>query len=625
MQPFSFRTWCAVAGLAALLAGQLGLTPSAIAAGSHGLSAFGNLKYPPDFTHFDYVRPDAPKGGRIRVIGTRGVITFDSFNGYILKGDSAQGASQLFDGFSLLHDTLMVAAGDEPDGHYGLVAKSAELASDRMSVTFELRDAARFSDGTPVTAEDVQFSFEILKKEGHPNYRTILRDVVGADVLGPQRVKFRFQGEQVRDLPLYVASLPIFSKTYYATRTFNETTLEPPLGSGPYEVADFQQGKFVTYRRREDYWAKDLPVMRGRWNFDEIRFEYYRDRTAELEGLKAGVFDLREEFTSRDWATAYDIQAVREGILKRLVLPDDRPSGTQGFFINTRKAKFQDVRVRQALDLAFNYEWTNKNLFYGLYKRTQSYFENSPLKAAGKPDDRELELLEPLRGKLKPAVFQNVYVPPVTDGSARDRNNLRQAFGLLDAAGWKVGPNRVRQNASGETLDVEFLMFSPSFERIVQPYVETLKAIGVNASIRRVDPAQFERRMKQFDFDITTQRYVMRTTPGAELRSFFGSAAAKTDGSFNLAGIADPAVDALITAIEKAKSRAELTVAGRALDRVLRAGHYWVSHWYKASYNIAHWDRFGRPETAPKYRRGVLDTWWYDPEKSQAVEAWRAR
>ncbi|MEM7774780.1 MAG: extracellular solute-binding protein [Pseudomonadota bacterium] len=591
---------------------------------SHGLSAFGELKYPADFQHFAYVRPDAPKGGRIAVIGTRGLITFDSFNGYILRGDAAQGLSLLFEGFSLVFDSLMTRAWDEPDAVYGLVAKGATVAEDRRSVTFALRPEARFADGSQLTADDVKFSFDILKSKGHPNYRTILRDVVSAEVLNPTTIKYSFKGNQLRDLPLYVAALPIFSKAYYATREFDQTTLDPPLGSGPYRIADHQQGSFVSYRRRDDYWAKDLPVNRGRWNFDEVRFEYYRDRTAELQALKAGVYDLREEFTSRDWATAYNVPAVRDGVLKRLILPDQRPSGTQGFFINTRKKKFADLRVRRALDYAFNFEWTNKNIFYSLYKRTTGYFQNSPLAASGPPTPSELKLLEPFRAKLPISVFSDVYVPPVSNGEQRDRSLLRQAVRLLNLAGWRT-VNGVRQNANGDKLDVEFLIFSPSFERIIQPYVETLKAIGIDASIRRVDPAQFERRMKTFDFDITTQRFVMSSTPGAGLRAYFGSQAAKTDGSFNLAGISDPVVDDLISKVIEAKTRQDMTDAARALDRVLRAGHYWVSHWYKGEYNVAHWDRFGRPEIQPSFQRGILHTWWYDPERSRAVDAWRKR
>ncbi|MEZ5849432.1 MAG: extracellular solute-binding protein [Hyphomicrobiaceae bacterium] len=590
-----------------LVAGVLA-TPAA-AEPRHGLSIFGDLKYPAGFKHFDYVNPDAPKGGRLTTVGPR---TFDSFNGYILKGDAATG-------LSLLVDTLMASAGDEPSSMYGLVAESADVAADKLSVVFKLRPEAKFADGSPVTSDDVVFTFDTLKEKGHPSYRIMMRDVTRAEALGPHAVKFSFQGTQVRDLPLTVAGLPVLSKAYYATQAFDETTLKPPLGSGPYRIADFKQGNFVTYKRRDDYWAKDLPVNRGRWNFDEIRFLSFRDRAAELEDVKAGNMDLREEFTAKDWVTAYDIPAVKDGRLKRLTLPDNNPSGAQGFFINTRKAKFSDPRVRKALDYAFDYQWMNRNLFYDLYTRTESYFENSDMKATGKPSPEELAILEPYRAKLPAEVFGEAYRPPVTDGSGSDRRRLREAQKLLFDAGWKIGSGggetRVR-NAKGETLDLEFLINEPTFERILTPYIQNLKAIGINASIRRVDSAQYERRVKSYDFDIVTSRFVMSLTPGTELRSYWSSEAAKSEGSRNLAGISSPVIDALIEKIVAAKSRQELVVTTRAMDRILRASHYWVPHWFKAAHNIAYWDRLARPGLKPKYDRGVIDTWWYDAAKA---------
>lgn len=588
------------------------LTQSAFASQPrHGLSAFGELKYPADFAHFEYVNPAAPKGGELSMIGSGGRITFDSFNAFILKGDAAQGLEYLF-------DSLMVRANDEPDAVYGLVAASAELADDARSVTFRLRPEARFADGSPLTAADLVFSFETLKAKGHPNYGMSLRDVTQAEAIDPLTVRYTFKGDLLRDLPLTVATLPILSKSYYATRSFEETTLEPPLGSGPYKIGAWKPGSFVRFDRRDDYWAKDLAVNAGRFNFNHLKYEYYRDRTAELTSLKAGNFDFREEFTSIDWATAYDIPAVREGRLMRETLPDDTPSGAQGFFINTRRDKFKDVRVREALSLAFDFEWTNKNLFFGLYTRTASYFENSPLKAAGPPSAEELALLEPYRDKLSPAVFSEPVSPPVSDGSGGDRKLLRRAAQLLDEAGFKQAGAQ-RSNAKGEPLTLEILIFSESFERIIAPYLKNLRAIGVDASMRRVDPAQYERRVKSFDFDMVTQRYSMRLTPGVELKSFWGSEAARTDGAYNLAGIADPVVDALIDKVMAAKTRAELDVAARAADRVLRAGHYWVPHWYKAAHNLAYWNKFARPATKPKYARGVIDTWWYDPERAKQL------
>lgn len=597
---------------AALVLSLTSLVGHASAEPRHGLSVFGELKYATDFQHFAYVNPEAPKGGRIVTMGTSGASTFDSFNDYILKGDAAHGLDYLF-------DSLMVRAQDEPDSVYGLIAETADVAADRLSVTFKLRTAAKFADGTPVTADDVVFSFTTLKEKGRPEYKLTLRDVVSAEAIDAATVRYIFKGELIRDLPLVVATLPVLSKAYYTTENFEETTLKAPLGSGPYAIKDFRPGTYVAYKRREDYWAKDLPVNRGRFNFDELRYDYYRDRNVELEAIKSGQLDLREEFTSVNWATGYDILAVREGRLIKDTLGDERPSGAQGYFLNTRRDKFKDVRVREALDLAFDFEWSNKKLFYGLYTRTASFFENSDMKATGLPSPEELALLEPYKDKLTPAVFEAPYVPPISDGNGNNRDNLKKARDLLIAAGWTPGNDRFLRNAKGETLDIEFLMFEPMFERITGPYAENLKRIGINATQRMVDPAQYERRMKSFDFDSAVQRYALRLTPGIELRNFWGSDAAKIDGSFNLAGIADPVVDALADKVMAATSRAELVTATRAIDRVLRTGHYWVPHWFKASHTIAYWNKFSRPAKKPPYEAGIIDTWWYDSAKATAL------
>ncbi len=583
---------------------------------SHGLSAFGTLKYSSDFTHFDYVNPDAPVGGSLSMIGTAGRITFNSFNPFIVKGDPAQGMEHLF-------DSLMTRAYDEPDAVYGLVAHAAELAPDRSAVTFHMRPEARFADGTPVTADDVVFSFETLRTEGSPTYAMQLRDVTKAEALDDHTVRFSFSAPGQRRLPLTLAQLPILSRAYYAERVFDETTLKPPLGSGPYEISDYRQGRFVTLKRRDDYWGWNLPVNRGRFNFAELRYEYFRDRTAELEALKAGVFDLREEFTSKSWATEYDIPQVRDGRLNLMTLPEGRPSGAQGFFLNTRRDKFADPRVRRALDYAFDFEWTNRTLFHDFYTRTASYFENSDLKAEGPPTPEELALLEPYRDALPESVFDDVYVPPASDGSGRDRRMLRTASRLLDEAGWPIRGGKRFNAETGEPLEIEFLIFSPTFERVIGPYVRTLGAIGVDARIRRVDPSQYQERMKSFDFDIATQRFVLSQTPGPELRNFFGSQAAEAKGSFNLAGISSPVIDALIEKVLAADSREAMRTAARALDRVLRAGHYWVPQWYKTTHNIAFWDKFSWPETKPRYDRGVIQTWWYDEAKAARLQAAR--
>ena len=498
------------------------VAPAVEAEPRHGLSAFGDLKYPAGFTHFDYVNPDAPKGGRLSMIGTSARITFNSFNYYILKGDAAQGLPFLF-------DTLMVRAWDEPDAVYGLVAETADVADDGLSVTFALRKEARFADGTPVTAEDVANSLTLLKEKGDPRIALQLNKITKAEVVGPHEVRFIFS-EAARDLPLVAAtSIPVFSKAYYTENDFSQTTLEPPLGSGPYKITDFKQGRYVTFTRRDDYWAKDLPVNKGQYNFDELRYEYFRDRTAQFEALKAGAFDLREEFTSKVWATQYDIPPVQKGWLKTETLPDERPSGAQGYFINMRRAKFADPRVREAIGLAFDFEWTNRNQFYELYKRTHSFFENSAMKANGLPSAEELALLEPLKDQLRPEVFKEPFIPPVSNGSGQDRKLLRRASKLLKEAGWEVKDGK-RVNAKGEVFEIEFLSFSPTFERIVGPYIKNLRILGIDGKMRLVDPAQYESRRKAFDFDITTSRFIVRQTPGVELENYFGSNSASIAG-----------------------------------------------------------------------------------------------
>lgn len=596
-------------GLAAAAA-MLAAT-SAAAEPRHGLSIFGDLKYKPDFSHFDYVNPDAPKGGRLVTIGTSGVTTFDSFNGYILKGDAAQQIDLIF-------DSLMVRAFDEPDAMYGLVASTADLAADGSSVTFALRKEARFSDGSPLTAADVCDTFRLLKTEGHERIRITIADVAKCTEIAPDAVRYDFTGTATRDLPLIVAALPIFSKSYYSTHDFTKSTLEPPLGSGPYKVGDFRQGQNVSYLRRDDYWAKDLPVNRGQYNFDEIRLEYFRDRTAEVEALKAGILDLREEFVAKSWALDYDIPAVKEGRLVKEQLPDDTMSGAQGFFINLRRAKFADPGVRRALDLAFDFEWSNVNLFYGNYTRTESIFEGGTLKAEGLPSPQELALLEPLRNDIPVEAFGEAYVPPKSNVSGSDRRLLKQASELLDKAGW-TSKGGVRTNAKGERLTVEFLEDDKTFERVMTPYFHNLRLLGIDASVRLIDQAQFRERLKTYDFDIVAQRYVLSQTPGVELKAFFGSQAASAPGSYNLPGVASKAVDSLLDSLSNARNRDELETAGRALDRVLRSLHMWVPHWTKHAYNVVYWNEFGRPAIKPAYDRGILLTWWTDSTKAASL------
>jgi microcin C transport system substrate-binding protein len=579
---------------------------------SHGLSAFGDLKYPADFKHFDYVNPDAPKGGRIVTLGTAGLTTFDSLNGFILKGDAAQKIDLLF-------DSLMISAADEPDAVYGLVAKSADLAKDRLSVTFKMRPEAKFSDGSPLTADDVVKTFELLKEYGHPSIVIALGSVVSCEANGKHEVTYKFEGDNVRDLPMRVGGLPILSKAYYEKNDFSKTSLKPPLGSGPYKVKDLKQGSFISYELRDDYWAKDLPVNIGQNNFGEIKLLYFRDRTAELEALKAGVLDLREEFTSKHWSTEYELNSVKEGRLIKTQLPDKTISGAQGFFLNMRREKFADVRTREAIGMAFDFEWSNANLFYGLYKRTGSYFEGSPFRANGKPSKEELALLEKVRGSIPDSAFGPALEPPVSDGSGQDRKLLRKANNLLTQAGWKRKGSKL-VNAKGEVFSIEFLMFSPTFERIIAPFVRNLKLLGIDASIRQVEAAQYQERLKSFDFDISTRRYRLPETMGVELESFFASKSADMAGSTNMPGLKSKGIDQLVENAIQAKSRESLSTTIGALDRALRSYHFWVPAWYKGAHNMVYWDMFGRPETKPKYARGIFETWWVDADKAAKLK-----
>ena len=598
------------AGLAALAAAALAAAaPSAAAARTaHGVSAFGDLKYPPGFAHFDYVNPDAPKGGTLRLWG---LDSFETLNPFTLKGRKEEWNGLVF-------DTLMARAEDEPDALYGLVAESIDLPEDRSWAAFRLRRGARFHDGSPVTAADVVFTFRALVAEGHPQFAVLFRDVAGAEALADDHVKFVFEPGFHRDLPVLLAGLPVLSKAYYANRSFAKTTFEAPLSSGPYRVAEVDPGRAVTYERVADYWGRDLPVNRGRYNFDRVRIDYYRDRDVAFEAIFADRYDLREEFTSRSWATQYDKPPVRDGRMVRLTLRDETPSGVQAFFFNLRRDRFADRRVRRALDLAFDFEWTNRNLFYGLYERTNSMFENSPLAARGPPSAAELALLEPLRGKVPEEAFSRPYAASVTDGSGRIRRQLRQAARLLGEAGWTVRGGRLA-DASGRPFTIEFLLQEASFVRIVNPYIRNLERLGISASIRVVDAANYKVRTDERDFDAVVRRYVKRLTPGIELRSYYGSAAARVPGSFNVGGIADAAVDALIEKAVAARSRGALTAAVRALDRVLMWNNYTVPQWYKGAHHLAFWDRFGRPAVKPRFARGVVDTWWYDPAKAAAV------
>ena len=583
---------------------------------SHGISTFGELKYPADFPYFDYVNPDAPKGGEF---SSWGFGTFDSLTPYILKGNAATLSTAFF-------DTLMTGNLDEPDAMYGLVAETIEYPEDRSWVIFHMRPEAKFFDGTPVHAEDVVFSMNVLIEKGAPSYKVLFKDFEKAEALDDLTVKFTFAKDALkRELPMTAAGIPIFSKTYYATRDFAESTLEPPLGSGAYELLSVDAGRSVAYKRRDDYWAKDLPVNVGQNNFDVIKIEYFADYTAAFEAFKGGAYGFREEYLSKLWAASYDFPAIDKGWVIKEQLPDGNLTGTQGYFFNLRRDRLKDPLVRKAISMAFNFEWSNKSLFYGLYERTDSFWENSEMQAEGMPSAAELALLEPLRADIPETVFtEPAYTPFVSNpNKVSDRKTLRRAGKLLDQAGWTVGSDGLRYNAEGQKLTVEFLDDNPASDRIINPYVENLKRLGVDAVYSKVDAAQASDRGKNFDFDVVSRRYTMSETPGIELRRMFGSQTANFLGSSNISGVDNPAVDALIEIIEGAKSRDDLIVAVKALDRVLRAMHIWVPNWYNPKHNIAYYDMFERPytDTPPKTSLGELSIWWYNPEKAAALKA----
>jgi microcin C transport system substrate-binding protein len=586
---------------------------------SHGMSAFGDLKYPADFHHFDYVNVNAPKGGLFSTIPSsraynQSFQTFNSLNAYILRGDGAQGMGMTF-------ATLMARAGDEPDAMYGLVAKSVAISPDGLVYRFTLRPEARFHDGTKLTARDAAFSLNILKASGHPIITQQVRDMAKAEAIDEATLVVSFAAKRGRDVPLFVGSLPIFSQAYYAARPFDETTLDIPLGSGPYKVSKFEVNRFIEFERVRDWWGADLPVNRGSYNFDALRFDFYRDRDVAFEGFTGRNYLYREEFTSRIWNTRYDFPAMADGRVKRELLPDDTPSGAQGWFLNTRRDKFRDPRVREALGNAFDFEWTNKTIMYGAYVRTHSPFQNSDLMAVGPPSPEELALLEPFRGKVPDEVFGMPFMPPISDGSGQDRMLLRKAVQLLADAGCAMKEGK-RMTPQGEPFRIEFLLDEPSFQPHHMPFIKNLGTLGIEASVRLVDPVQFRARRDDFDFDVAIERFSFSTVPGDSLRPYFSSRAAATKGSNNLAGISDAVIDALVEQLIAADTRPKLVFAARALDRIIRAGRYWVPQWYANTHRLAYWDVFGHPANLPKYLgAGAPDLWWSAAKSSPTGEA----
>jgi len=581
---------------------------------AHGIAMHGDLKYAPDFAHFDYVDPAAPKGGTIVSEATG---SFDSFNQFILRGQTAAG-------ITLIYDSLTEQAQDEPFSEYGVLAETVELPEDRSWVAFNIRPEARWHDGKPVTAEDVVWTFNTLVEKGAPFFRAYYRDVAEVKATSERRALFVFRkGVVNRELPLILGQLTILPKHWWEGRDFNQPLLEPPLGSGPYRVKTFETGRSITYERVADYWGKDVPAMRGRWNADTIRYEYFRDRDVATEAFKAGAFDLRLENSSKRWATAFDFPALKAGMVTKEEVHHQNVAGMQGFVFNIRRPMFQDRKVREAIGYAFDFEWTNKTLMYDAYTRTDSYFDNSDLGSSGLPTGAELALLEPFRDKLPPEVFTKEFTVPKTDGTGNPRQNLRTALKLLREAGWSA-EDGVMRNARGQELGFEILLLSQSgMERIALPFVANLEKIGIKATVRNVDPAQYQNRVRDFDFDMIVGSFGQSQSPGNEQRDYWSSAAADLQGSRNVVGIKDPVVDALVEKVIQAPDRAALVAATRALDRVLLWGFYVVPHFHSESYRLIYWNKFDKPAITPKYGLGYPDTWWVDPAKVAAIEAWR--
>jgi len=585
------------------------IAPSSFAAeAAHGIALHGEPKYAADFTHFDYTNPDAPKGGALRLAA---IGTFDNLNPYILKGQAVAEGTSVF-------ETLMESALDEPFSQYGRIAKSVTVAPDRAWVSYQLRPEARFQDGTPVLPDDVIFSFETLRDKGHPFYRTYYKDVAKAEKTGANEVKFTFKTAGNTELPLIMGQMPILPKHFWKGKDFATTTLEPLLGSGPYKISSVNQGRSVTYTRVPDWWGENLPVNKGKYNFETITIDYYRDVTVALEGFFAGRYDFRLENIAKNWATAYTTPAVKNGQIVKQQVKIELPAGMQGFVFNTRRPLFKDSRVRQALTLAFDFEWGNKNLAYGAYKRTDSYFANSELAATGLPSQEELALLEPYRGKIPDEVFTQTYAPPKTDGSGDIRDNLRKATALLNEAGWTLKDGKL-VDAAGKAFTFEIVDSSPMFERWVQPFLRNLERLGIDAKYRTVDSSQYQNMIDAFDFDMTVHVFSQSLSPGNEQRDNWTSAKADQKGSRNLIGLRDPAIDALVEKLIHAKDRTELVTACHALDRVLLWGHYVIPHWNSGVYRIAYWDKFGQPATTPKYGLDPNSLWWTDQAKAEKL------
>ncbi|MFC3327414.1 extracellular solute-binding protein [Mesorhizobium cantuariense] len=611
-----FLTLGSAAAAAALLPGRA-FADTATGTKLHGLSAFGDLKYKPDFTHFDYVNPDAPKGGQMNFAPpnstlNQSFLTFNTLNSLVLKGEAPPRTELCF-------DSLMTSALDEPDAVYGLLAETVTLSPDRNGFRFALRPQARFHDGSPLTAEDVVFSLKLYKDKGHPNLSQALRYMTDAVAVDSATVDLTLNGKQSAQNILAIVGMPIVSKAFYTAIDFDASTMTPPLGSGPYKIGRVAAGQTVEYDRVADYWGRDLPVNRGFYNFDRIRIDFYLDRQAAFEAFKKGDTHFREEFTSRVWATGYDFPALKDGKVVKREFPGEKTPSMQAAAVNQRRPQFRDERVRRAIARCFDFEWMKRALFYGSYERSQSNFERSDYKAEGLPSPGELALLEPFRAELPPEVFGEAVTQPVSDGSGHDRKLLGEASRLLAQAGWKRTGSFV-VNDKGERLRVEMLAEDDGMVRIFTPWSENMKAIGIDASIRQVDSAQYEQRQSDFDFDLIVLAWSIGATPTDDgLEILYDSRMAKTPGQRNYPGTESKAIDALIVAAGKAKSRIELVTALRALDRVLRARLDWIPTYYLANHRVAYWDMFGFVEQKPDFGFPVETLWWFDKGKAAKI------
>ena len=581
---------------------------------AHGFNFFGELKYPRDFQHLDYVNPNAPKGGEISIWGFG---TFDSMNPYSRKGRAASLSSAPF-------ESLLVETGDEIGSSYGLLAESIEYPADQKWVIFQLRKEAKFSDGTPVTADDVAFTYNLFLEQGLPSYRAVLAEIVqGVEVIGPYTIKYTFSEQaSKRDAIPIVGGLPVKSQAWFerSQARLDESRMEPAIGSGPYILDSFEINRWVKYRRNPEYWGANLPINRGRSNFDEIRVEYFADTNAAFEAFKSGAYTMRVENSSKSWATAYDFPALNDGHVVKKLMPDGGIANGQSFVMNLRREKFSDIRVRKALSYLFNFEWSRESLFYGQYARINSFWENSDLAASGQPSSEEMKLLSPLESDLPSGVLtQDAVMAPVSGTKPMDRANLRKANALLDDAGWLVGTDGLRRNASGDTLEIEIIEDSAAFDRIVLPFVENMKAAGIDAEYDRIDPAQYTDRTRNYDFDIITDQFPMSYEPSSGLKQYFGSDTAD-DSVFNSMGLKSSAVDALIEHVVAAENKSDLKVAVKALDRTLRAYNFWIPQWYNDQHRVAYWDMYEHPEEIAPYDLGYLDYWWYNEGKAKALK-----